>query len=254
MLTSLCTKYHHFLAQGILGGLTNGLTYIPALTAINQYFRTDRPLALGIASSGSSLAGVIVPIMLNRLLNRTNIGFPGFVRLLGFTMLLLAIVACATITSNAPKRRSGAPLLLSAWRNPAYATQVLGYAKRMGLSTDLASHLISILNAASLFGRLTSGVVANRIGRFNILSTASATCGVLNLCWIPIRGEAAMIVFSVLLGFFSRIVIGVFLATLAMTVPRVNEIGSYMGMALEGVSFAGLRGTPITGAMISAYR
>jgi ATP/ADP translocase len=62
-----------------------------------------------------------------------------------------------------------------------------------------------------------------------------------------------MIAFSVLFGFFSGTVIGLFTATIAMTASKPNEIGSYMGMALGVLSISTLTGTPISGALISSY-
>ncbi|KAJ6028196.1 MFS monocarboxylate transporter [Penicillium herquei] len=271
MLTSLCTDYYQFiLAQGVLGGLTNGLTYTPALTAVNHYFMKKRPLAIGIASSGSSLAGVIFPVALDRMLNKTNLGFGWSVRIIGFLMLALSIIACVTVSSNAPKRKSGSPFVLAAWKNPTYTMQIAGlflviwamffpffyipsYAESISISLQMSFYLISITNAGSMFGRLLGGALANQIGRFNTLAGSSVICGILTLCWISINSLSGMIVFSVLFGFFSGTVIGLFPATIAMTAPQPNEIGSYMGMGLGVLSFAGLTGTPITGAMITHY-
>ncbi|KAH8671582.1 putative MFS monocarboxylate transporter [Xylariales sp. PMI_506] len=271
MLTSLCTQYYQFiLAQGVLGGICNGLTYTPAVTAVNQYFLRRRPLAMGIASSGSSLAGVIFPIALDRMLNNTNLGFGWSVRVLGFIILGLSIVACMTATSNAPRRRTGAPLTVEAWHHPAYTLQVVGlflccwamffpffyipaYSESIGLSVSLSNYLIAILNAGSLFGRLIGGAAANRLGRFNTLVAASVICGLLTLCWLRIDSQKGMIAFSVLYGFFSGTMIGLFPATIAITAPRPNVMGSYLGMGLGVLSFASLTGTPITGAMINHY-
>jgi predicted MFS family arabinose efflux permease len=271
MLTSLCTEYYQFiLAQGVLGGLTNGLTYTPAVTAINQYFFQKRPIAMGIASSGSSLAGVIFPIALNRMLNKSTLGFGWSVRVLGFLMLALSIVSCAVISSNAPKRKSGPPFLLAAWKHPQYHLQILGlflvlwglfvpffyipgYAESVGLSVDMSFYLIAILNAGSLLGRLSGGALANRIGRFNTLTGASVICAILTFCWLKVTSQSGMIAFSVLFGFFSGTVIGLFTATIAMTASKPNEIGSYMGMALGVLSISTLTGTPISGALINSY-
>ncbi|KAG2004010.1 hypothetical protein GB937_009248 [Aspergillus fischeri] len=271
MLTSLCKEYYQFiLAQGVLGGVFNGLTYTPSLTAVNQHFFNRRPLALGIASSGSSLAGIIIPIALNRMLNKTSLGFGWSVRILGFVMLALSVVACLAISSNAPKRRTGAPFFLEAWKKPEYTIQIIGlflvtwalfvpmfyvpsYAQSIGIGVSLSNYLIAILNAGSLIGRILGGALANRLGRFNTLASASAACGVLILCWLRIKSHGGMVVFSVLFGFFSGIVIGLFTATIAMTAPKPNVIGSYIGMALGVLGLASLTGTPITGAMINTY-
>ncbi|THC92561.1 hypothetical protein EYZ11_007949 [Aspergillus tanneri] len=226
MLTSLCKEYYQFiLAHGVLGGLTNGLTYTPTLTAVNQYFFRRRPLAMGIASSGSSLAGVIFPVALNRMLNRSSLGF-------GWSIIGLFLVFWAVFV-------------------PFYF--IPGYAQSISITVDMSYYLISILNAGSLVGRLLSGVVANRIGRFNTLSGSSVICGILIFCWLRITSLGGMIVFSVLFGFFSGTVISLFTATIAMTAPKPNQIGSYMGMALGVLSLSGLTGTPITGAMIHNY-
>ncbi|KAF3385727.1 Riboflavin transporter MCH5 [Talaromyces pinophilus] len=127
MLTSLCREYYQFiLAQGILGGFMNGLSYTPAVTAVNQYFFKRRPLAMGIASSGSSLAGVIFPIALNRMLNQSSLGFGWSVRIVGFIMLAMSIIACLAISSPAPRRKAGSLFLPEAWKNRSYTTQNIG--------------------------------------------------------------------------------------------------------------------------------
>jgi MFS family permease len=128
-----------------------------------------------------------------------------------------------------------------------------GFGQSIGLSVDLSFYLLAILNAASLFGRLVGGAAADRMGRINTLSFACLICGILILCWLPIQSHEAIIAFAALFGFFSGMVIAVFPATIAMTAPQPNEIGSYLGMALGVYSFAGLSGTPITGAMINDY-
>ncbi|PWY75042.1 putative MFS monocarboxylate transporter [Aspergillus heteromorphus CBS 117.55] len=271
MFNSLCTEYWQFiLAQGIFGGFVNGLTYTPTLAAVNQYFFKRRPLAMGIASSGSSLAGVIFPIALNRMLNESNLGFGWSVRIVGFLMLALSVIACLSVSSPAPKRKSGTLFIGDAWRHPAYSFQVAGlffiiwalfvpffyipsYAQSIGIDVNLSNYLISISNAGSFVGRLLSGALANRIGRFNTLVASSAICGILILCWMAIESLAGMVVFSILFGFFSGNVIGMFTGTIALTAPRPNVIGSYMGMALGVLSLASLTGTPITGAMINTY-
>lgn len=271
MLTSLCTEYYQFmLAQGVLGGLANGLTYTPTLTAVNQYFFKKRALAMGIASSGSSLAGVILPIALNQMLNKSGLGFGWSVRTIGFLMLALSIIACLCVSSNAPRRKSGPPLLWEAWKQPAYTLQIIGlflvvwsifipffyipgYALSISISIDMSFYLIAILNAGSFVGRLLGGAVANYVGHYNAVASASVICGILNLCWLSINSLGGMIGFSVLLGLFSGAIIGLFPATIAMTANKPNEIGSYLGMGLGVLSVSGLTGTPITGAMISNY-
>lgn len=270
MLTSVCKEYYQFiLAQGVLGGLTNGLAYAPAIAVIGQYFNAKRSLAMGIASSGSSLGGVIFPVMLNRLLNHTSAGFGWTVRAAGFLILALAMIAVATVVPRLPYRK-GKYLLLEAFKKPAYSFQIAGvflvmwgiltpffylptYAEAHGLSEDLSIYVLVFTNAGSVFGRLLCGFSAGRIGRFNTVTMGATICSILVFCWLRITSTAGIIVFGVLYGFFSGFVIALFPATIAAVAGHPSEIGSYLGMALALYGVAGLTGTPITGAMISHY-
>jgi MFS family permease len=56
MMLSICTEYWQiFLAQGLVVGLGGGMLYIPAIALVTTQFTTKRPLAVGLASSGSSI-------------------------------------------------------------------------------------------------------------------------------------------------------------------------------------------------------
>ncbi|EXJ87268.1 hypothetical protein A1O3_04227 [Capronia epimyces CBS 606.96] len=271
MLTSICKKYWHFiLAQGVLGGLANGLAYAPAVAVIGQYFHKRRPLAMGIASSGSSLGGVIFPVMLDRMIYHTSLGFGWAVRIVGFLVLFLCMTACLTVVARLPPRK-GRYFLLHAFKHPAYTIQVVGmffvwwglftpffflpsYAESRGVRLDLSIYMLAILNSGSLVGRISSGFAAPHLGRFNLLVMASCACGILVFCWLRVVSTAAICVFAVLYGVFSGFVIALFPTTIAEVCAHPTEIGSYVGMALGVYGFPGLTGTPITGAMIARYK
>lgn len=56
MMLSLCNQYYQVvLAQGLCTGLGGGLIYVPALAIVSSQFSTKRPLAVGIASTGSNI-------------------------------------------------------------------------------------------------------------------------------------------------------------------------------------------------------
>jgi MFS family permease len=272
MLTSVCNKYYQFLLnQGLLGGISNGLAYTPAVAMVGQYFHARRPLAMGIASSGSAIGGVLFPIILNRLLNHTTLGFGWTLRVVGFLVLALCIVACLTVVprANVP-RRKGKYLLWKAWKKPSYVLQAAGlflvywglftpffylpaYGSAHGLDPDMAIYTISILNTGSFFGRLLSGYLAPLVGKFNLLALSSLVSSLLIFCWLRITSTASIIVFAVLYGFSSGFIIALTPTTLAALAEHPNEIGSYVGMAMGVIGLAALTGAPITGAMISRF-
>ncbi|EXU99397.1 MFS transporter [Metarhizium robertsii] len=267
MMTSLCTQYYQFmLAQGILGGLSSGMLFAPAMTCVSHYFHKRRATALGITVTGSSLGGVVFPIMLSRTIK--SLGFAWSVRVVGFVILAMMAVAVLTVKERLPPRR-GSILLPSAFARVPYALVVAGlflmtlglftpffylpqFAQRQGMSENLASYMLSILNAASVFGRSLPGVVADRIGRYNTLVVEGTCSGILLLCWPAVSSNAGVIVFAVLYGFFSGGIISLMSPCFAQVTPQPNQMGTYLGMAMAMLGVAALAGTPITGALLES--
>ena len=265
MMISLCKEYYQFmLAQGILGGLTDGMMFPPAMAAIGHYFHGRRATAMGIAVTGSSLGGVILPIALGRMFVNPKLGFGWSVRIVAFVMLALLLVAMATIRARLPPRK-GQIIIPSAFLHIPYSLFVFAlfllmwgmytpffylteFAIRDGMSQNLSSYILSILNAGSIFGRLLPGVLADLFGTFNTLSVSGCITGILLLCWIAVKGNAGIIVFAVLYGFFSGAIISLMAPCLARLARSPMHIGTYLGMGVAVVSLAGLTGTPITGA------
>lgn len=270
MMTSLCKEYYQFmLAQGILGGLCCGMMFAPAMAAVGQYFRTRRALAMGIAVSGSSLGGVIFPIALNNLFQIQSIAFGWGVRIVGFIILALLAIACATVRRRLPPRK-GNILVLSAFRDPSYILTIASlffliwgmftpffyietYATYRGMSPRLASYMLSILNAASIIGRIIPGLLADHFGNLILLSISGFCTGILLLCWMAVKSNAAIIVFAALYGFCSGAIVSLLSPCIAQIAPHPSLIGAYLGMAFLIVGVSGLTGTPICGALIDGY-
>lgn len=270
MMTSLCTEYYQFLlAQGILGGVSMGMTMAPAMASTGQYFNKKRGAAMGLAVAGSSLGGVVWPIALGKMLNNPNLSFGWSIRISGFVMLALIGPACAAIKARLPSRK-GTFFLPEAFKNPQFlgvvcatACMMLGlflplfylptFAVAHGMSTELASYIISILNAASFFGRVIPGVLGDKLGRYNAFIAAAISSGILLLCMQWLNSNASIIVFSALYGFCSGAIVSGMSVVLAQVPKDPREIGTYMGMGMAAVSIAALVGPPIDGAFTTHY-
>jgi MFS family permease len=101
MMISICTKYYQFiLAQGICSPLGASMIFYPSVSAVTTWFFRNRALALGITASGSSLGGVILPIMVERLVR--EVGFGWTIRISAFLILGLLVIANLTIKSRIP--------------------------------------------------------------------------------------------------------------------------------------------------------
>lgn len=125
MMLSLCTEYYQvFLAQAICTGIGLGCLFVPAVALLSTYFTTRIATAIGIAAAGSSLGGVVYPIVFHRL--QPHIGFPWAARVQGFLMLGTLVVSNSVMRVRVlpPGRRKF--LDTSAFTDLPYILFVLG--------------------------------------------------------------------------------------------------------------------------------
>src|SRR4051812_32246602 len=88
MMVSLCTEYYQFiLAQSLLMGASVAFLQFPAFAIMGHYFDKRRAAALGIVVSGSSIGGLVFPIVLSKLLNSSTLSFGWSIRIVAFIMM-----------------------------------------------------------------------------------------------------------------------------------------------------------------------
>lgn len=271
MMTSLCKEYYQFmLAQGILGGISMGMTMAPSIASTGQYFNKNRGAAMGIAIAGSSLGGVIFPIALSKMLYNPRLGFGWTVRICGFIILAVLGASCCFIRARLPPRKNDF-LKLEAFKKSSYSSlaiaaflMLLGiftpffflpiYATQHGMSLQHAYYLVALLNGTSTFGRLIPGVLADRMGPLNMLFVFGNISGIFILCWSRMTSHAAITAFSALYGFFSGSILSLLSVSLSHMAGNPQDIGTYLGMGMFIVSFGTLVGPPINGALLTDYQ
>ncbi|EGD98445.1 hypothetical protein TESG_05823 [Trichophyton tonsurans CBS 112818] len=254
-------------SQGVLGGFSVGMLYTPSISIMGHYFHRRRDLAIAVASAGSPLGGVIFPIALLQMLEHSSIGFGWDVRGVGLIFLFFLCIACATLTSRVTPRR-GPHFLSAAFRDPVYVSQLVGYclvfwgiynpffflpsfAILQSVSVDWAFYILPIYNTGSFVGRIVCGRLITICGRFNTLLAAILVSAVLMFTWLAATSLAGIIVFAVLFGFSSGAIIGLFPAAVAVTAPRANQIGTYLGMTMGVLGLFCLTSSPMMGAIVT---
>jgi MFS family permease len=85
--------YQVFLTQGLGLGIGTGILYVPSMAVISHYFVKRRSLAMAIVASGSSLGGIVHPIMLNNTLGGP-LGFGNAVRASAGLATGLLLISC----------------------------------------------------------------------------------------------------------------------------------------------------------------
>jgi MFS family permease len=95
-----------------------------------------------------------------------------------------------------------------------------------GMQDNLAFYLISIINAASIVGRIVPGILADKFGPFNVQVVFCFAMAISILAyWTPSTNEAAIITFALFYGFVSGAFISLFTVCLAMISP-IKKIGA----------------------------
>ncbi|KAK2765829.1 hypothetical protein FQN53_006789 [Emmonsiellopsis sp. PD_33] len=254
MMLSLCQEYWQvLLSQGVLVGIGGCCLFVPALAVLQLYFSSHLGLAVAIAAIGSSVGGVLYPVVFINLIDR--IGFGWTTRTIGFIILatLAVPIAVSEMRTKPPAARKmldvsaftdGQFMLCAlgcvlgyagcqmAWYYTAFFGQANGW-----LEGNFALYLVSILNTASAIGRVVPNLCADRFGAFNTMVAA-------------VHSAAGVICTSVFFGFLS----GLFVATpplLFMLLTKdKSKLGSRMGMAYTMLGFAVFPGGPGAGAVL----
>lgn len=269
MMLSLCDKYWQvFLAQGICIGLGPGFLFVPSVAILSQFFRRKLAFSVGIAAAGSSLGGTIYPIALHRLI--PQVGWGWAVRTLGFIALGTLVVPNAVMRVRALPAQRRAMIDTDAFKHMPWAWfcistfvgfmglytifyYVEGFAINTGLTDDnLGFYLLSILNAASTFGRLVPNFMADKIGAFNVYIPAAVISGVITLCTIAVDSRSGVITIAALYGFSSGAYVSLPPTILVKITPNPAVIGTRMGMCFGLISFGMLIGAPVGGQVLSS--
>ncbi|KUJ10775.1 MFS monocarboxylate transporter-like protein [Mollisia scopiformis] len=259
-----------FLTQGFLFGLGCAITILPAFATVPRWFVKGRGLAMGIVVSGSSLGGVIWPIVLRRLLYNPSVGFGWAVRISAFIMLPLLLIACVTIKLPKTNKAQGhGKPDLSIVKNPVLIIlacslffvylglfspffYITGWTISLGLNVNMGFYMVSIINAASLFGRIIPGVLADKMGPYNVMILSAGLSGIICVTWTSAKSIGTIVVLSLAYGFASGAVIGL-QGACAAAIAKPSQYGVAMGAMMAVVSIAGLIGSPINGQILAAH-
>ncbi|RYP06724.1 hypothetical protein DL764_002976 [Monosporascus ibericus] len=271
LLLGLCKEYYQILlTYAVLSGLGGALLNVPAYGAIAHFFKERRGLATGIASTAGSVGGIVFPFLFQGLLPK--LGFGWTTRIGGFIILGLSVPANLLVRSRLPptrRRVSGFPLPdWSLFRDLRFTfccagvwfmewgifiplTFIVSYAAAHGQEATDAYTLLAVLNAGSFFGRCLPGLLADKVGRFNVIVMTNGLCAATILgFWLPAGdSRALLIVFAVTFGFASGSNLGLYPVCIGQLCDA-RDYGRFYSTALMVGSFGTLTSVPIGGALL----
>jgi MFS family permease len=269
MMTSLSTEYYQlFLAHGVTVGIGCAFLFLPSIAIVATYFTSHRALATGITASGGSIGAVIYPIMFHKLIDKLGFGWTtriiAFVALAGLTVSLLVLKRRLP-----PPTQSRSLFELGALKELTFVVFSFGlFFLFAGLyfpffylqsyfelylhdNSSLAFYIFSVLNAASVLGRITPGLLADRIGGLNTLIPISLLATILAFVWIGIRNVAGAVVFACFYGYASGAIVSLPPSILTRMSPKLTVVGTRLGMTFMFAGCGFLIGTPIASTVLN---
>lgn len=274
MATANCTKVYQFvLALSICVGLGNAFIITPLVGVVGQWFSRKRGVAIGIATTGGSVGGIAIPLMLRSFY--TQLGFVWAIRVLAFFCLGCQICAVVLATSREEQAKSpdeaGKRAKFIEFRHlldrklsfliagtfvvelalMLATTYFASYAIKQGISQSSSYLLLTIFNACGVLGRWIPGYLSDIYGRFNVmvLMLVGFALSIL-VIWLPFgQHHGAIYAFAVAGGFTSASILTMTPVCLGEITP-VNEFGQRYGLLYIIVSIGNLFGIPLSAAII----
>lgn len=269
MMLSLCREYWQVvLAQGFIIGVGAGCLFVPCVSLLPTYFSRHVGLALGVAYSGSSLGGVIYPIVLYRLIG--PLGFPWAVRVMGFISLGTFVLPLMVMRIRVQPPTPRGFIDWAAFTDIPYMALVtalfLGmigvivfliflsfFSEEQGiLDTKMAFYLVPILNAGSCIGRILANALSDKIGPLNTMAPCAFVCGLIVCGLIFATSEEAVVTLALLGGFFSGVFISMQPPCFLALIKDKSKIGTRIGMGLGMVASSLLVSGPGAGAILGS--
>ncbi|TID02669.1 Monocarboxylate transporter 10 [Colletotrichum higginsianum] len=223
------TVTHLIVTQGVLYAVGGAIAYCPCILYIDQWFVRRKGFAYGVMWSGTGLAGVVLPLMMEHLLGR--MGFRTTLRL--WSGLLFALTAPlaffikprlpASSTTHATPATHARPFsnLRFALSRPfalhqaANVVEALGFflpgiylpsyaQSALGASAYASALTILLVNVASVVGCVAMGSLVDRVSAPSclMLASAGATLGTF-LAWGFSSTLGVLYAFCVVYGLFA---------------------------------------------------
>ncbi|KAI1337298.1 MFS general substrate transporter [Xylariaceae sp. FL0016] len=294
LATSFCASSYTgaFLAFGVVTGLGCGLVYVPALAILPAYFESRLALATSVATAGSSVGGILYPLVVRAMIRA--VGFGAACQILaaynGVTLLVATLMirpppppvpapAAAApdadhaddaddaqqATTGMVRRRVVCPLRDVPFVTMCFAVMLLMMgsdvplfflpafvADRLRLSTQVGDYFLSGVNGASLVGRLALGWASLFLGTLAVWQSSVLVAALCLLSWFSLRDLPGMIAFVVVYGVSSGGVVSLITPVLTALSGDAAQAGARLGLA-EGFQGLGfLIGPPIAGALLAS--
>ena len=124
-------------------------------------------------------------------------------------------------------------------------------ATRIGISPEFSFYLISIANAGSGLGRISSGFIADKLGSLTVTAPLTLICAIMTYIWPFATTKGSLIAIGIIYGFCSGAYVTL-LAVPAVMMGDIHDAGRRTGIVLTVIAAGAVAGPPISGAIAQA--
>ncbi|KAJ5626742.1 hypothetical protein N7528_004169 [Penicillium herquei] len=222
-LSSFSTNVTHLIiTQGIFYAIGGSIAYSPCILLMEDWFNKRKGLAFGVMWAGTGLGGVILPIVMEHLLDKY--GFRTTLRAFAVALFLLTAPLVYFVKPRVPVAKNHAsppPPDLRFIMTSTFALfelcntiEALGfflpslylptYAGMLGASSNLQALTVILFNVASVVGCVLMGAIIDKLDVTIciVVSTIGSTLGVF-LIWGFSMSLAPLFIFSIVYGLFA---------------------------------------------------
>jgi predicted MFS family arabinose efflux permease len=189
-------------------------------------------------------------------------------RIIGMISAVLCGLACLLLRTRLPPNiKAGMAVDFKALRDKGYGlttlaiwlvefaafipyAYIVSYGLYANIPTNIAYLLCVFLNVGAIPGRALPGILADKLGRFNVMSLTAIACGICTLALWYRSGtnEGAIVAYAVLYGFWSGAAISLTPVCISQ-VCKMEDYGKRNGTTFTLVSIGTLTGIPMAGAI-----
>lgn len=255
-----------YIWYGFGVGLGIGLSYVPALGAVQSWFIRRRSQASGVATAGIGLGTLVLPFAIGQAL--PFIGWRGCFIALACLFAVFGLPAAMLIRKrrdNPDPSRSRADKHVNAaiWRDGRfylfYAVLVLSSfctfipyvhivaaAQDMGLSLQDGTTLVGLIGVGNVVGRFFLAGLGDRFGRRRLLASLTFAVAASFALWALASGMIQLALFALTFGMSYGGCVGLYPAV-AADLFGTRNIGAVIGYLYTAVGIAALIGPTAAG-------
>ncbi|KAH7108856.1 major facilitator superfamily domain-containing protein [Dendryphion nanum] len=215
------TVPHLIVSQGVFYPIGGALCYSPVVAFMDEWFVNKKGLAFGIMWAGTGIGGIIIPLLLQYLLDRY--GFRTTLRVWSAVLFVATIPLTIYLRPRLPVAQvtNHRKFDMTFLRNRSFLLFQLGnvlegfgyfvpsfylptYARTLGASSPVSAFTLILINVTAVFGCVVMGGIVDRwhITTCILLSTIGSTLSVF-LLWGFSTNLPLLLVFCAVYGLFA---------------------------------------------------